>query len=57
MHNLKEVHLQGAYRVLYYVKGLLGKGFMFKKNDKLLLQTYKNENYAELVVNRRFTTD
>lgn len=29
---------------------------MFSKNDKLLLKTYTDRDYAELVIDKRYTT-
>lgn len=55
MHNHKNVHLQAAYKVLFYLKVTLGKGIMFKKNDRLQLQTYTDANYAGPMVGRRST--
>ena len=38
MHDPREPHLQAAYRVLHYLKGNLGKGILFKKNNTLALE-------------------
>ena len=38
MHATREPHLQAAYRVLHYLKGNLGKGILFKKNNTLALE-------------------
>lgn len=40
MHQLKESHLQAAYRILHYLKGSPGKETLFKRNGSLTLQAY-----------------
>ena len=56
MHDPREPHLQAAYRVLHYLKGNLGKGILFKKNDTLALEAYTDVDYASSIVDRRSTT-
>ena len=55
MHNPKEVHLQAANRVLQYLKGPLGNDMLFKWSSGLVLEAYKNADYAWFVFDRRST--
>ena len=50
MHDLREPHIQVAYRVLHYLKGNPEKGILFKKNDILALEAYTDANYAGSIV-------
>ncbi|RVW20492.1 Retrovirus-related Pol polyprotein from transposon RE1 [Vitis vinifera] len=50
MHDLREPHLQAAYRVLHYLKGNPGKGILFKKNNTLALKAYIDTDYAGSLV-------
>uniref|UniRef100_A0A2P2MWT8 Retrovirus-related Pol polyprotein from transposon TNT 1-94 n=1 Tax=Rhizophora mucronata TaxID=61149 RepID=A0A2P2MWT8_RHIMU len=56
MHNPKKVHLQATYRVLQYLKGVPGKGILFKRNGGLVLETYTDADYAGSIVDRKSTT-
>ena len=56
MHDPREPHLQAAYRVLHYLKGNLGKGILFKKNNTLALEAYIDADCAGSLVDRRSTT-
>ncbi|RVW89838.1 Retrovirus-related Pol polyprotein from transposon RE1 [Vitis vinifera] len=56
MHDLREPHLQAAYRVLHYLKGNPRKGILFKKNNTLALEAYTDADYAGSLVDRRSTT-
>ncbi|RVW31461.1 Retrovirus-related Pol polyprotein from transposon RE1 [Vitis vinifera] len=56
MHDPRESHLQAAYKVLHYLKGNLGKGILFKKNNTLALEAYTDTDYASSLVDRRSTT-
>ena len=38
MHELRQFHLQGAYRILHYLKGSPGNGVLFKRNGRLTLE-------------------
>ena len=55
MHDPREPHLQATYRVLHYLKGNLGKGILFKKNNTIALEAYTDANYAGSLVDRRST--
>ena len=56
MHDPREPHLQIAYRVLHNLKGILGKGILFKKNNTLALEAYIDADCAGSLVDRRSTT-
>eukprot|EP00261_Vitis_vinifera_P037242 XP_019078485.1 PREDICTED: uncharacterized protein LOC109123384 [Vitis vinifera] len=56
MHDSREPHLQAAYKVLHYLKGNLGKGILFKKNNTLALEAYIDADCAGSLVDRRSTT-
>ncbi|RVW53023.1 Retrovirus-related Pol polyprotein from transposon RE1 [Vitis vinifera] len=47
MHDIREPHLQAAYKVLHYLKGNPRKGILFKKNNTLALDAYTDVDYAE----------
>ncbi|RDY14036.1 hypothetical protein CR513_00963, partial [Mucuna pruriens] len=38
IHNPGESHLQAIYKVLHYLKGNLGKGILFKRNNILAIE-------------------
>lgn len=50
------VHLEAALKILRYLKGLLGKGFLFKKHSHLKIEAYFDVDYAEAKHDRRFTS-
>jgi len=56
MHNPKESHLKAVYRILYYLKGALGNGILFKKGEAMTLEAYTDVDYAGSVVDRRSTS-
>ena len=56
MHDPREPHIQVAYRVFHYLKGNLGKGILFEKNDTLSIEAYTDTDNAGSIVDRRSTT-
>ncbi|XP_039135774.1 uncharacterized mitochondrial protein AtMg00810-like [Dioscorea cayenensis subsp. rotundata] len=46
MHEPREVHWQGVLRVLPYVKGVLGKGLLYKNHGHLDIASYSDSGYA-----------
>lgn len=52
MHNPKEFYLQTIYWILHYLKGTSEKGILFRKWTTLTLETYNNDDYAGLMVDR-----
>ena len=56
MHDLREIHLQAAYRVLRYLKAHPGKGILFKKTLSIALAIYTDADFAGSLLDRRSTT-
>ncbi|CAA6665275.1 unnamed protein product [Spirodela intermedia] len=56
MHNPKQIHLQAAYHVLHFLKGITGKDILFKKHDYLALEVYTDVDYAGSIVDQRSTS-
>ena len=56
MHNPREVHLKAMYRILHYLKGVPGRGILFKKEGAMTLEAYTDADYAGSVVDRRSTS-
>jgi len=56
MHKPQEVHLQGALRVLAYVKEAPGKGFLYKNHGHLDVATYFDSGYANDKGDRKSTS-
>lgn len=40
MHNPNEDHMNAIFRILKYLKGTLGRGLLFSKNDMLEIEAY-----------------
>ena len=55
MHNLKEVHLWAAHRIIQYLKGTLGNGVLFKRGNELTLEAYTDSNYVGSDDDKRVT--
>jgi hypothetical protein len=47
MHNLSEIHIEAALRVLRYLKSSPGRGILFSKNNHLNLIGYIDADWAE----------
>jgi hypothetical protein len=47
MHNLSEIHIEAALRVLRYLKSSPGRGILFSKNNHLNLIGYTDADWAE----------
>lgn len=56
MHTPREIHLQAAYKVLHYLKSTHGKGIIFKRNGRIDLEAYTDEDWAGSLVDRRSTS-
>ena len=41
--------------MLQYLKGTLGKGILFKRNEGLVLEAYTDADYVGSIINRRST--
>ena len=55
MHSPSKSHLDVVYRILKYLKGTLGRGLMFKKNEGRNIEVYVEVDWAGLVNDRRST--
>lgn len=56
MHNLKKLHLLVAYKILHYQKGIMEKGILFKKHNKITLEDYTDVDYVGSGTKRRTTS-
>ena len=56
MHDPRELHLQAAYRVLYYLKTHLGKEILFKKTSNIALEIYTDVDFARSLLDMQSTT-
>ena len=56
MHDLREIHLMVAYRVLHYLKAHPGNGILFKKTSNIALAIYTNANFARSPLDKQSTT-
>jgi hypothetical protein len=50
MHNLSEIHIEAALRVLRYLKSSPGRGILFSKNNHLNLIGYTDADWAENLI-------
>ena len=55
MHSLNLHHLQDAFRVLRHLKGTLGLGFNFKRNQNLNLEIFNDADFARSLIDQRST--
>ncbi|KAL8142992.1 LOW QUALITY PROTEIN: hypothetical protein V2J09_016024 [Rumex salicifolius] len=55
MHDPREPHLLVVDRILHYLKSCLGKGVLFKKGSKLVIEAYTDVDYASSVTEKRST--
>ena len=56
MHAPCEEHVKTVYRILNYLKGSLGKGLYFRKNETRSIEGFTNANWARSIDNRRSTS-
>ncbi|KAM1462583.1 hypothetical protein ACFXTO_047598 [Malus domestica] len=52
MHDPGEQHMNAVMRILRYLKGSLGKGILFKRNNHLGVEGYTDADWAGLVDDR-----
>ena len=57
MHSPGQEHFDAAYRIPRYLKGTLGKGLMFRKQDNLQIEVYSNADWAGSSIDRRSTSN
>ena len=55
MHSPRKTHMEVAYRILRYLKGSLGKGLFFWKQESRRIEAYINADWASSVTDRRST--
>lgn len=56
MHNPKEQHMNAVMGILRYLKGSLGKGILFRKNNHHEIEGYTNADWARSIDDRRSTS-
>ena len=56
MHSPYKSHLDAGYRILKYLKGTLGRGLMFTKNEGRNVEVYVDADWAGSVNDRRSTS-
>ncbi|PRQ41825.1 putative RNA-directed DNA polymerase [Rosa chinensis] len=56
MHAPSEDHMNAVYRILRYLKAAPGKGLLFAKKDKLVVEGYTDADWAGSKVDRRSTS-
>ncbi|XP_024021529.1 uncharacterized protein LOC112091629 [Morus notabilis] len=57
MHEPYEEHLGAVHCILRYLKGTLGKGLFFKKNDSRKIEAFTDTDWAGSASDRRSTTE
>ena len=56
MHDPRQIHLQAAYRVLAYLKYIVGQGLLFHRPSDLTLGVYTDADFAWSLIDRKSTT-
>lgn len=56
IHEPRQIHWQGALRVLAYVKSNPGCGLIFRKNGHLRVKAYSDSRYADNEKDRKSTS-
>ncbi|XP_019052185.1 PREDICTED: uncharacterized protein LOC109114293 [Nelumbo nucifera] len=56
MHNPKIPHMKAVERILRYLKSCLGKGILFRKNDRIEVEGYTDADWAGSVGDRKSTS-
>ena len=56
MHTPYEEHMELAYRILKYLKGTVGKGLYFAKNEAKTVEAYMDADWAGSMDDRRSTS-
>ena len=46
MHTPYEEHMELAYRILKYLKGTVGKGLYFAKNEARIVEAYTDVDWV-----------
>ena len=56
MHSPSKSHLDAVYRILEYLKGTLGRGLLFQKNEERKAEVYVDADWEGSVTNRQSTS-
>ncbi|RVW84719.1 Retrovirus-related Pol polyprotein from transposon RE1 [Vitis vinifera] len=56
MHAPCEEHMEAVYRIMKYLKGSLGKGLYFRKNETRSIEGFTNANWTGSIDDRRSTS-
>ena len=56
MHSPSKSHLDAVYRILKYLKGLPGRGLLFRKNEERKVEIFVDADWAGSVIDRRSTS-
>ncbi|XP_038906213.1 uncharacterized mitochondrial protein AtMg00240-like [Benincasa hispida] len=56
MHAPEPIHSEAVYKILRYLKEILGNGILFKKNGHLHVEIYIDVDWASSTIDRRLTS-
>jgi len=56
MQNPTEDHMEVVYRILRYLKSAPGKGLLFLKNEKTVIEGYTDTDWAGDLLTRKSTS-
>ena len=56
MHALYKEHMESMYRILKYLKGSIGKGLFFRKNETRTIEGFTDANWASTIEDQRSTS-
>ena len=56
MHAPCEEHMEVVYRIMKYLKGSLGKGLYFRKNETRSIEGFTDADWADSIDDRRSTS-
>lgn len=57
MHAPTEEHMEAVIQILRYLKGTLGKGLFFKKNEARNIEVFTDADWARSINDRRSTSE
>ena len=56
MHALYKEYMEAMYRILKYLKGSIGKGLFFRKNETRSIEGFTDANWASTIDDQRSTS-
>ncbi|XP_019071063.1 secreted RxLR effector protein 161-like [Solanum lycopersicum] len=56
MQNPTEDHIEAVYKILRYLKRVPGEGLLFLKNEKMVIEGYKDADWAGDLLTRKSTS-